>query len=375
MPKRVKASRLSTSLSRQLPRKRQRHNLETYSKLAAMSTYVLSDGDADEQMHVSKTKRRRLTEQTASEGKKKKTTRRASGATREARPKRPALVRGTRLQQSHGADAPENGDLDALQPADRHTAIVGLSNRRRQVLQALTSDTGLSVSSLVSLDSNWLEAEISVDDESTEEHKVRKNDELNNDGDEVDELEEVEIDELESRSEEEWPGLASQIPTLLLQADGSAPASADENLNIDLEAPTRFPSPPLGAPPSSSTDSFVSARTASTTPPPFSSSRLPPSPAYPVSAERSWQLRLDPLRPSSSSTPPPPLPLVDAHDLSRVLDGQADQQEEEEEHFVVPAAFAVPRARVRSLISPPAAAAHRDFSAEDIGKERARDSD
>jgi hypothetical protein len=35
----------------------------------------------------------------------------------------------------------------------------------------------------------------------------------------------------------------------------------------------------------------VPARTPSATPPSFSSSRLPPSPAYPISAERSWPQR------------------------------------------------------------------------------------
>ncbi|GAA5981645.1 hypothetical protein JCM10908_004549 [Rhodotorula pacifica] len=344
MPKRVKASRVPLSLSRQLPRKRQRQNLETYSKLAAMSTYVLDDGDDvsdddDELLQAPRPKKRRMSGNSYPKKKKK----RANGTGRDLRPKRPPLERNSPLQ--HATDRHDGAERPS-DSANRHLAALGLSDRRRQVLQALADDTGIGDSSIESFAVDWLEADLSVDlgpaEEQQEERRSRDEEEPTRPeaDDEVDELEEVDIN-------------PSKVHTDLAQETtaktGSLLYELGEAGGAELEAPTRFPSPfnnvsGLTAPPA-----FCPPAAA----PLFTPLRPTSSPIYPISAERSWQQEPNSDFQRPTSTTPPGTPPFSTSVSSIASGSVANDLQRLQQQLAAP--FAVPRARVLSL-SPPSIA-------------------
>ncbi|GAA5870690.1 hypothetical protein JCM3774_001726 [Rhodotorula dairenensis] len=363
LPDRSKDSNASISRSLGIPRKRQRQNLETYSKLAAKSTYIRSDADEDqagEEWQGPRAKRKRSTG--AKEPARKKQKRKHTGsAVLGTRPKRPALACGTRLET--GGTDPSSEATPSR--AALHTPVLGVGEQRRQVLQALTSGTGLGDSSLgVTCSQKSLEAEIdadvdvdvdlggTMDEEGVDDIKGASAGEADDD---LDELEQVEIQVGEPASEGDPASHAPVASTLLAPAD-SPVVDTDHGSNDDvlLGAPTPLPSRSGGIPGSTGTLSPIKPIAQ----PSLDPTRFAVSPAYPVSAERSHQQqqqggkRIELPRPPTNGTPSLPVPPStlflgqtswNGSDIDTVADPWGQQ-------FGAP--FAVPCARLTNL-SPP----------------------
>lgn len=331
----VKGSHTTASL----PRKRQRQNLKTYSKLAAKSTYVLSDADDDEEdsepWQTPKASKKRFKGSKETARKKPKT----KHAVIETRPKRPTLPRGTRLRQSdvcpNSENTPSRGDPD--------TPYSGLGEQRRKVLQALTRDTGLGDSSLGDPGSHrWLEANTNVDVESTTDQQEDL--ETGEADDEVDALEKVEINGDEHASERCPSGYTSAASAVFAQAASPSRGLHVVHNGVFFEASTPFSSPSAGLP-----GAFGALSPLKPIAQPFLSPAQSP-PAYPVSAERSRQQQQSgrpeklPQLPTTSTTP---TPLFLARASTNTSGASSSVPDPSPQQFE--SRFVIPRARVASL--------------------------
>ncbi|POY74875.1 hypothetical protein BMF94_2148 [Rhodotorula taiwanensis] len=285
MPKHVRQGKL-TAAAQELPRKRQRHNLETYGRLMAMSNHILRD-EPEVPIPAFMQQRKRVSNGPGFR-RKRKNGGAAEGSIRPAK-----RVKRHRQQDNSGTEADEQTPSAASarprvspSPDQRHLAAAGLSARRRRVLEALSNDSGLGSMPFDSAFGAGDEGDDDDDESGTDslDAPPPAYDSALDWGDELDELEEVVVGPV--TQQEELPVEEDQTRPRQQRASDSIRRSGEPLDGFDyFEAPTRFGSPipysrphisPLVEPAALPIDSAGSA----------THSLLAAQPAYPLSAAR-----------------------------------------------------------------------------------------